>query len=54
MSRPLIEHTYMYNVTRVDVTTISISPNPIVVPKQNSYHIKPDSEGSCRPKIKKI
>jgi hypothetical protein len=52
-----LEHILQFQityVTRVDVTTTSISPDPIVVPKQNSYHIKPDSEGTCRPKIKKI
>ena len=32
----------------------SISPDPIVVPKQNLYHVKPDGEGSCRQKMEKI
>ena len=31
----------------------SISPDPIVVPKQNLYHIKPDGEGSCLWKMEK-
>ena len=35
-------------------TTTSISRDPIAVPKQNSYHIKPDGEGNCRPKMENI
>ena len=33
-------------------TTASISPDPL--PSHNSYHIKPDSEGSCRPTMENI
>ena len=36
------------------VTMTSISPDPIAVPRQNSYRMKPDSGGSRRPKMENI